>query len=371
MRNTCIEGEKNGLDMASGGQKRERDWEVSEMEEGKGVSVHGIPIYVSPVKESRRTTGVSYFEAKLSDGKKCVRVVSFEPSHRDALKKAQENKEVVKLVNSDAKKSTFSCETEVHMNKRSKVMESPLKMTLGESVPFTKAVKISEIVTLSVGQLISVTCKVVNVGEVEQVQRKSGAGKELSKQEVTIGDETGVCRMVLWEGDVDSIEEGKSYRFEDVGVRKFGGNKYLSYARTSSKEEVAELEEVNEDEVVGEESEDWGHVVTAEISSVISTAEYLSCKMCKSKALSEDGLIAECTKCSCMMKISCCGQSKSAKFIVKEESGRETTLSVFEPVLSRIVDGVDGRNLSTKLLKAPPKLYRFNDRNVVFSIQEK
>ena len=71
------------------------------------------------------------------------------------------------------------------------------------------------------------------------------------------------------------------------------------------------------------------------------------------------------------MKTSCCGQSKSAKFVVTEESGREATLSVFEPVLSRIVDGVDGRNLSTKLLMASPKLFRFNDRKVVFSIQEK
>ena len=104
--------------------------------------------------------------------------------------------------------------------------------------------------------------------------------------------------MVLWEGDVDSIEDGKSYRFEDVAVRKFGTNEYLSYARTSSKEEVAEVEEVNEDEVVGKESEDWGHVVSGEISTVISTAEYLSCKVCRSKALSEDGVIAECTKCT-------------------------------------------------------------------------
>lgn len=79
-------------------------------------------------------TGVSYFETKLSNRKKCVQVASFKPTYRDALKKAHENKEVVKPVNSDAKNSTFSCETEVHMNKRSKVMDSPLKMTLGDSV---------------------------------------------------------------------------------------------------------------------------------------------------------------------------------------------------------------------------------------------
>ena len=34
------------------------------MEEGKGVCVHGIPVTVSPVKESRSTF---FFDAKVSD----------------------------------------------------------------------------------------------------------------------------------------------------------------------------------------------------------------------------------------------------------------------------------------------------------------
>ena len=65
-------------------------------------------------------------------------------------------------------------------------------------------------------------------------------------------------------------------------------------------------------------------------------------------------------------------ESKSAKFIVMEESGRDTTLSAFEPVLSRIMDGVSDQDLHTKLLSALPKVFRFNDRIViVFSVQEK
>lgn len=73
---------------------------------------------------------------------------------------------------------------------------------------------------------------------------------------------------------------------------------------------------------------------------MISIAEYACCKFCKSKVVSEDNLLAECSKCSALMKLSCCSQTKSAKFVVSEDSsGRETTLSAFEPVLSRIVDG--------------------------------
>ena len=76
--------------------------------------------------------------------------------------------------------------------------------------------------------------------------------------------------------------------------------------------------------------------------------------------MSEDDLFAECTKCSAVMK--------SDKFVVTDESSNhDTTLSAFEPVLSRIVDGVSGCNLSMKLLKASYKLFQFNDRIVVYS----
>ena len=108
----------------------------------------------------------------------------------------------------------------------------------------------------------------------------------------------------------------------------------MCYTAKSTKEVVEDLEEVSEEVVEGEESEDRGRSMSGEISAVISTAEYQSCKFCHSKMESEDGLVVE------LMS-----------------SGRETTLSTFEPVLSWIVDGVSGQNLSVKLLIAPSKMY--------------
>ena len=55
--------------MASIGSKRE--WEVSEIEEYKGVCVHGIPLNVSPTKESKTTKGVKHFDMLFTDGKVC------------------------------------------------------------------------------------------------------------------------------------------------------------------------------------------------------------------------------------------------------------------------------------------------------------
>ena len=42
------------------------------------------------------------------------------------------------------------------------------------------------------------------------------------------------------------------------------------------------------------------------------------------------------------------GVPSQQKFIVTQESGRDTTLSAFEPVLPRIVDGVSNQRTSVQ-----------------------
>jgi len=170
---------------------------------------------------------------------------------------------------------------------------------------------------------------------------------------------------------VNSLEEGKSYCLPNLGVRVYNSTKYLSYTANSSAKLIDDLEKVNEEEIA-DEKEETGHVAQGETSAVLSTSEYLSCKFCRSKAVPEDGVVAECQKCSAVMKASSCQQSKLARFVVRDKSqGSETTLSAFEPVLSRIIDGVSGRSLSVKLLMASPKCYCYNNSNVVFSVWEK
>lgn len=61
-------------------------------------------------------------------------------------------------------------------------------------------------------------------------------------------------------------------------------------------------------------------------------------------------MVAECSKCGAVMR---CNKTKSARFVVRDASGRE------------VVSGMSGHNLSIKLLMTPKKLYHYNDRNVV------
>ncbi len=84
-----------------------------------------------------------------------------------------------------------------------------------------------------------------------------------------IGDETGSCRMVLWEEDVNKLHNGTSYCLSDVGVREYGSSTYIGYTSRSSKEVVGDVENVKDDNVSG--FEETGLVVTGEVSTVISS----------------------------------------------------------------------------------------------------
>ena len=61
--------------------------DVSEVESPyEGVTVHGVITSLSPIKEgtSQDSHNYQYFSAKMSDGKKSMRVISFHPSlHSD------------------------------------------------------------------------------------------------------------------------------------------------------------------------------------------------------------------------------------------------------------------------------------------------
>ena len=72
--------------------------------------------------------------------------------------------------------------------------------------------------------------------------------------------------------------------------------KYLSFTAKGSTEMIVDLQNLDEEDIAGEEGEDSGHVVSGEISAVISTSEYLSCWFCHSKVVLEPNVFAEYTK---------------------------------------------------------------------------
>ena len=104
-------------------------------------------------------------------------MVSFDGSHLEPLKKAEKDEAPVALDNSAVKRSSMSAELEVFMSKRSKVAVSPHKLSLGQlqvTTASSNVTKLAELVSLRVNQGIEVVCKVIKVGEVEEVKKADG-----------------------------------------------------------------------------------------------------------------------------------------------------------------------------------------------------
>jgi hypothetical protein len=63
--------------MASIGAKRSiEECDVSDIVEAKKVKIHSVITGLSPIKTGK-TSNCKYFDGKISDGKKCVRILSF------------------------------------------------------------------------------------------------------------------------------------------------------------------------------------------------------------------------------------------------------------------------------------------------------
>lgn len=184
--------------------------DVSEVSETKGATVYGVLVgELSPIKDSRGKAGVRYFEGKLSDGKKTIRMVSFAPNLRGDLEKLRKSDEGVAVVNCIVQKSKMSVgeELEVVAGTRSSIMPSPKKFRVDEdaassSVSGVVEIKrLEEVKCLAVNQHISVTGKVVSVEDAEMIYVKS-RNVTLKKEGFVVADNTSVIRGVTWEKDV-------------------------------------------------------------------------------------------------------------------------------------------------------------------------
>ena len=214
-------------------KKRKLEWDVSEAEESVGAAVHGVVTQLSPVKVSKRNPTVRYFDGKMSDGRKSVRVVSFDPSLRSAMESAHTKGSSVTLVNCHIKAVSGSSrgrdgEVEIMATTRSKVENSPRKFVVSSATVDEEPthVKLCDVDGCAVGQLVTVLAKVMHLEPPQEVNTKDG--KELSKQVCKVSDDFGCVRLVLWEKDIGAVEEEHSYRFVGVGVRLYDGAKYLS-----------------------------------------------------------------------------------------------------------------------------------------------
>lgn len=334
------------------------DFDVSDLTPTKIAKVHGVVVgEVSPVKESKKNSTCKYFQGQLSDGKKTVRMISFEPKLRQDLQKAKETQQEIALDNVCVQQNKLHQDTlEIVIGSRSSVTKSPKKFQISDNAlnefSISNVSTIEEIRELTVNQHIDIVGKVFDIQPTEKLTSKSG-DKKLNKQDLTLGDCTACCRCVAWENHIGVLEEDRSYRFNNVTVRSFNGVKYLSLSEAST---ITAIDDIGE---IVEEYPNEGQtlkVVEAEIHGVLNIEEYKSCMSCQAKVVEVNMGIGQCGKCGMKMKITRCENSTVARLLLTDTDDNKHKVTAFSKVIADIVKDSSGLDTSEKLLNNTKKI---------------
>ena len=97
---------------------------LSEVKESASATVHGIVTELSPLKKSKKDDKIHYFNGHLSDGKTSLRLVSFEPSLRQAMNNSLSSQDAIAVVGCQIRPGRSGV-SEVLLNKETKIEESP------------------------------------------------------------------------------------------------------------------------------------------------------------------------------------------------------------------------------------------------------
>ena len=111
---------------------------------------------------------------------------------------------------------------------------------------------------MSVGDLkpgsrnVNILVKAIGKAEIRDV--KSGKdGSDHKVTEVTVGDETGIVLLTLWDDAIDKVNDGQVYQIKNGYTSLFKGNIRLNIGRYGEVQEVTDRDvEVNDTNNVSE-----------------------------------------------------------------------------------------------------------------------
>lgn len=105
---------------------------MSEVEPSTSTGTfHGVVIgELSPIKTSSKNSAVKYFDGRFGDGKKTVRLVSFDPKLRTRFEEVKKSGCGVAIQNCLVKRKAD--DFELHVNSKSSILSSPKKFKVND-----------------------------------------------------------------------------------------------------------------------------------------------------------------------------------------------------------------------------------------------
>ena len=194
-----------------------------------------------------------------------------------------------------------------------------MDVIISSSNPCPKPITLDQLNALSQYDKVSVRIKVLKLKEVEEV------GQERKrKRNIIVADEKGTAKVVLWEQNVDALQESKSYSLQNFYVREYKGKKHLSMPKVEFK--ISSIDDLTD--TINDDEHTTIHNVT--IIGVSEFNHYRSCLLCHARVEPQTPPDGKCTRSDCLMlqAFDLCPEQISARLLLRytNDSGRNTNI---------------------------------------------
>ena len=309
----------------------------------------------SPKTESR-------FNFMIQGKRKCLNFVCFEPEKKKQLTDLLGSP--VKVINTKSSERS----TDHTFTRKSEIL--PIG-NMDFEILDMQNLKIKDLGGLALECLVTITAAV------KTRSREFETSSSLAYQVLSVGDASGVIKIMLW-GDefINTVEEGKSYKFHNVRIKedKMNGSVYLG----TTKSENTSITSCS----------DLGDVVQGDLHSLAAhesmkgeifmvnkrMIDYLTCRKCSKKIEGDiSGDLVFCKTCDADVKVTKCKKSRVVKVDVEEEvSEKMYHFSIFSNVMDKTL-GVDSAGMQQeelrRMLLKLPVLTITHSKKVIQSIE--
>ena len=315
------------------------------------ATVTGLLASLSPIKPSR------YFDAELTDGESLIRLVGFDKAKQRQLQPFSEDKLPVTLKDCLIQRNKYNDNLEIVIKPYTKIEESQMKFEVHDlKTAGSPVISLSQLNDLHEHERVTVRVTIVKVYDVQKVGTKT-------KQDVLVADTTGKATITLWEADINSLQEERSYQLSRLEIREFMGKKRLSFPPASkSIDEISDIESI-ECNPSSDEDEEQLHTVT--VSAIKDLESVYRCINCNKNMEPSASQIITCQICHSTQKLP--EPQLAAKLIVHTKASK-LTLKANDRVLREIAQSQSDTITPHDILFAPAFTCCYNRYNIITNV---
>eukprot|EP00794_Sanderia_malayensis_P010507 gene10507-11611_t len=206
-------------------------------------------------------------------------------------------------------RSNYIIDDEAHIAECSSSIGFAYKQPLDTS----DTLQISTLSNVALEELVTLKGCIKKLSAVKKIHTQRGP---LNKQEGYLVDPSGYIKIVFWEDQVLTVQEGNTYYLTQLRVKKMNNELYVNTAKSGSTiEEVPAYEEPLPE--INDIDSLTSITISAEIMGVISINNYKSCYICSRRVTLHDST-AYCQSCKMSVKTRKCTLDWYAKLCFQD-----------------------------------------------------